>query len=273
MSNAGLTTHDRGQRLGTRLPQPLRRLARRYTDWNYGWHADIALRYVPVEAALRQAGYLDRPAQALRVLDVGCGSKGGVTSYVDIETVGVDLSFNVVRVARHPRVKPVVGSGLALPVADRAFDMVLCMDTLEHLAPQERRQLASELFRAVREDGMVIAGAPCGPEGRAAELRINERYRARHGRDHPWLGEHLAHPPLTAESLRALMAGAASRFQGNFDLMLAGNTNLELWQRLQSQGALRHLHRLLYRPLWPWMRDRHEAPVYRQVCVVWMAGS
>lgn len=272
MSNTGLTTHDRGQRLSTRLPRRLRRLARRYADWNYGWHADIALRYVPVEAALRQAGYLDRPAQGLRLLDVGCGSKGGVTSYVDVRTVGVDLSFNVERVARHPRVRPVVGSGLALPVADRTFDGVLCMDTLEHLAPEERVLLAEELFRVVGGEGIVIAGTPCGLEARAAEVRVNGHYRARHGQDHPWLGEHLAHPPLTPESLRELMAGAAGRYHGNFDLILVANTNLELWQQLQGQGVLRFLHRLLYRPLWPWMRDRHEAPVYRQVCIVRMAG-
>lgn len=272
MNEPGLTTYERGQRLSTRLPRPLRGLARRYADWNYSWHADIALRYVPVEAALRQAGYLDLQQQSLRVLDVGCGSKGGVTSYVDVWTVGVDLSFNVERVARHPRVRPVVGSGLALPVADRAFHAVLCMDTLEHLAPEERAQLTSELFRAVRDDGVVIAGAPCGLEARAVEAGINECYRARHGRDHPWLGEHLAHPPLTPEGLREMVAKAASQYHGDFDLMLVPNTNLELWQRLQSQGARRHLHRLLYRPLWPWLRDRHEDPVYRQVCVVKMPG-
>lgn len=270
MSRPALTTVDRGQRLSSQLPRPLRRLARRYADWNTGWHADIALRYVPVEAALREAGILGR--EGVRILDVGCGSKGGVTSYVDVRTVGVDVSFNVERVARHPRVTPVIGSGLALPVADGACDAVVCMDTLEHLAPEERVQLAGELFRAVRGGGLVIAGAPCGPEGRAAEVHINAAYRARHGQDHPWLGEHLAHAPLTAQGLRELMAAAATERHGAFRLALYPNTNLGLWERLQEEKPLRHLHRVIYRPLWPFLRARHEAPVYRQVCVVWTTG-
>jgi SAM-dependent methyltransferase len=269
VSRPALATEDRGQRLSSRLPGPLRRLARRYADWNTGWHADIALRYVPVEAALRAAGILGR--EGVRILDVGCGSKGGVTSYVDVRTVGVDVSFNVERVARHPRVTPVIGSGLALPVMDGAFDAAVCMDTLEHLSSEERVQLAGELFRAVRGGGLVIAGAPCGREGRAAEVRINATYRARHGRDHPWLEEHLAYGPLSAEGLRELMMGAVAERHGAFRVALYPNTNLGLWERLQGETALRHVHRLLVRPLWPLIRTRHETPVYRQVCVVWIS--
>ena len=67
------------------------------------------------------------------------------------------------------------------------------------------------------------------------------------------------------------MASAASRRFAHFDLELAPNTDLALWERLQSQGWLHHLHRLLYRPFWPQLRDRYGRPVataYRQVCFV-----
>ena len=262
---SGLSDADRGQQLSGRLPGPARRLARRYADWNWGWRADIALRYVPVEAALRRVGW---PAGRARILDVGCGSKGGLTSYAPVRTVGVDLSFNVGRIRRHPRVTPVVGSGLALPVGDGTFDVVLCMDTLEHLAPAERTRLVEELFRAVQPAGLVICGAPCGPQARAAEERLNAEFRARSGRDHPWLAEHLAYEPLSRDGLRDLMAGAAARRLPKYSLDLVGNTNLALWERLQRERLLRHLHRPLYRPLWPLLRDRHRPPVYRQVCIV-----
>ena len=146
MHTSGLTEADRGQRLSGKLPAPLRRLARGYSDWNYGWQADIALRYVPVADALasRPPSRPRRSSETSEVfLDVGCGSKGGVTSYVPVRTVGVDLAFNVGRIRRHPAVTPVVGSGLALPVADASVDVALCMDTLEHLSPAERTQLMS----------------------------------------------------------------------------------------------------------------------------------
>jgi len=265
-----LSDADRGQRLNKRLPGLMRGLARRYSDWNWGWRVDIALRYVPVERALAGAGLLSADA---RMLDVGCGSKGGLTSYVPARTIGVDLHFNLGRVRRHERVTPLVGSGLALPLAAGSFDAVLCMDTLEHLAPAGRRALLAELFRVVRDRGLVIAGAPCGEDARAAELRIDAAYRLKTGQDHPWLAEHLAHEPLTRDSLRALMQTAASRRFAHFELELVPNTSLWLWELLQQEGGLRHLHRPLLQPLWPLIRNLHEPPVYRQVAVVRVAGK
>ena len=261
----GLQDADRGQRLSRGLPGPLRGLARRYSDWNYGWQVDIALRYVPVEAALAAEGWL--AGQPL-ILDVGCGSKGGVTSYVPVRTVGVDLSFNETRIRRHPAVTPVVGSALRLPVADGAVDVALCMDTLEHLSPLQREMLIGELFRVTRLGGMVIAGAPCGLKARAAEQVASARYQGRTGREHPWLAEHLMYPPMTPDGLRGMMADAAGRRFGRHELRMVANTNLQLWQLLQEQGSLRHLHRALFRPWWPYLREKHDLPVYRQVCIV-----
>ena len=261
----GLQETDRGQRLNLRLPGPLRSLARRYSDWNYGWQVDIALRYIPVAAVLAEEGWLHGNAL---ILDVGCGSKGGVTSYVPVTTVGVDLSFNEARVRRHPAVTPVVGSALRLPVADASVDVALCMDTLEHLSPPQREELIAELFRVTRPAGLVIAGAPCGSDARAAEQVVSARYQRRTGREHPWLAEHLMYPPMTPDGLRAMMADAAGRRFRRYDLRLVANTNLQLWRLLQEQGVLRHLHRLLFRPWWPFVRVQHDPPVYRQVCIV-----
>ena len=117
---------------------PAATLARRYSDWNYGWQADIALRYVPVakyagpprlprSSETSEVGRMCRQTSEVSedlggrgvILDVGCGSKGGVTSYLPLRTVGVDLAFNVGRIRRHPAVTPVVGSGLALPARRR----------------------------------------------------------------------------------------------------------------------------------------------------------
>ena len=64
------------------------------------------------------------------------------------------------------------------------------------------------------------------------------------------------------------MGAAATRRFERFDLELVPNTHLALWQRLQEQGPLAHLHRLIFQPLWPWLRDQHEVPTYRQVCLV-----
>lgn len=270
MHALGLSEVDRGQRLSSKLPAPLRCLAQRYSDWNFGWQADIALRYVPVADALctRLPGPSESSEESTVILDVGCGSKGGVTSYLPVRTMGIDLAFNVGRLRRHPAVVPVLGSGLALPLAGASIVITLCMDTLEHLSPDDRTQLVAELFRVSADDGIVIVGAPCGVEARHVEEAVNARYRQRTGREHPWLAEHLEHEPLTPQGLVELIGSAASQRFQQFDLELVPNTNLTLWRRLQEQDRLQHVHRLIFRPLWPFIRDRHEPPTYRQVCIV-----
>jgi SAM-dependent methyltransferase len=264
---AGLAETDRGQRLSNRLPGRLRFWARRYSDWNWSWRTDMALRHVPVVSALRNAGYM-QPGRPVRILDVGCGSHGGLTSYAPLRTIGIDLYFNVGRIRRHPQVTPVLGSGLALPVANASFDAVVCLDTLEHLDSEAREALVTELFRVVRDDGLVIAGAPCGAAARSAEERVNAAYRGRTGQDHPWLIEHLSNELLTPEMIRDLMAETASHRYIHYELELVPNTNLVLWELLQRERWLSHLHRLVYRPLWPLIRDCHEPPVYRHICLV-----
>ncbi len=125
MHTSGLSEVDRGQRLSGKLPAPLRRLARWYSDWNYGWQADIALRYVPVANALTSRPQRSRKTSEV-FLDVGCGSKGGVTSYVPVRTVGVDLAFNVGRIRRHPAVTPVIGLGSGPYLWPTQASMWLC---------------------------------------------------------------------------------------------------------------------------------------------------
>jgi hypothetical protein len=147
------------------------------------------------------------------------------------------------------------------------------MDTLEHIAPPDRPTLLDELFRAVCSGGTVIVGAPCGEAARTAEQAIAARYQQRTGRPHPWLAEHLLYPPMTPFSLRALVAEAAARRFDRFELQMVANTSLRLWQALQDLAALRHLHRILFRPCWLYLRQLHDPPAYRQVCIVRDAGA
>ncbi|MFZ1631755.1 MAG: hypothetical protein WAV70_22825, partial [Anaerolineae bacterium] len=100
--DAGRVQTGRLRRLG-RLAGPLAR----YQRWNWAWRLEIALRYQPIADALA-----DRPA-GLRILDVGCGSKGGVTSYVPRPAFGVDVTFDRERLHDHPLLTAVVASGAA----------------------------------------------------------------------------------------------------------------------------------------------------------------
>jgi SAM-dependent methyltransferase len=267
--DAGRVRTGRFNRLG-----PLAALARRYARWNWGWRLEIALRYQPVVEALAA-----RPT-ARRILDIGCGSKGGLTTYLRRPAYGVDVTFDLERVRDHPQLKPVCASGLALPFAAASMDVVVCLDTVEHLAPAARHALVAEMARVVRDDGLLVVGAPCGEAARQAEQLIAEEYRCHTGQAHPKLGEHLEHAAWSCDELRALMEDAAARRFGRYRSRVVPNVNVSAWTAIhrlfdlgQPVPGLTHLQRALLQPLWAAVqplypllaRWLHAEPAYRRI--------
>ncbi|MCL4813216.1 MAG: methyltransferase domain-containing protein [Vicinamibacteraceae bacterium] len=98
-------------------------------------------------------GYLDRLAPASRVLDAGCGEGVLVEQYAGrLAIEGLDANYESPRVRR--------GSLLALPWTDGHFDMVLCLDVLEHLQYAEQGPAIAELARVVRPGGTILVSVP-----------------------------------------------------------------------------------------------------------------
>src|SRR4029077_1272201 len=99
------------------------------------------------------------PADPL-ILDAGCGSGRTLDELSAYGAVaGVDLSADAVAAARargHPAV--VQASVEALPFADGAFDLVTCLDVIEH-TPDDGATLA-ELLRVTDSGGYVIVTVP-----------------------------------------------------------------------------------------------------------------
>ena len=86
-------------------------------------------------------------AAGLRVLDVGCGDKPYLPYFASAaEYVGVDIDE-----ASQP---DLIGPVERLPVDDASFDLVLCIQVLEHVDDPTRA--ARELNRVVRPDGRVL---------------------------------------------------------------------------------------------------------------------
>ena len=238
-----------------------------YQRWNWAWRLEIALRYQPIADALASL-----PA-GLRILDIGCGSKGGVTSYVPRPAFGVDVTFDRERLQDHPQLTAVAASGAALPFASGSLDIVLCMDTLEHLAPDDRRAVVTEMARVVAADGLLIVGAPCGAAARAAEEEIAQTFARQTGRVHPKLGEHLEHAMWSEVDLLNLVHEVAAARFGAYRLRVAANVNIGVWlclRRLFDLGrplpGLTHVQRVLLQPMYPWLAPRlHQEPTYRKI--------
>jgi SAM-dependent methyltransferase len=95
------------------------------------------------------------------VLDVGCGT-GVLAARIaegGFEVTGIDPSEGMLDVLRkrHPSVRPVVGSGTALPFGDDAFDFVYCVAVMHHIAEAaDVRQTLSEMVRVARPGGRIL---------------------------------------------------------------------------------------------------------------------
>lgn len=97
-----------------------------------------------------------------RVLDLGCG--GGFVSEElarrGAQVVGVDPSDPLVSVARrHAQqsgfgIDYRVGTGEQIPAADQSFDVVVCVDVLEHVADLER--VMREIHRVLKPGGLFL---------------------------------------------------------------------------------------------------------------------
>ena len=129
-------------------------------DWDW-WHVGrrrILARVL--ERALSQAGL--SPA-GLEMLDVGCGT-GGTTAFLGRghRVTGCELQAEAATCCRRRGLESVVrGSAEALPFRDATFDVVLCLDVLEH--HEDDLAVARELRRVLRPGGVLLATVPCFP--------------------------------------------------------------------------------------------------------------
>jgi len=117
----------------------------------------------------KAADYLARrypaalPAGA-RVLDVGCGGGGFLFPFAAAggRASGLDVTphpeLTAVAAGAGLAVTQVSGRGEELPFADDAFDLVLLVETLEHVAAP--RRLGREVARVLRPGGLCYVTTP-----------------------------------------------------------------------------------------------------------------
>src|SRR4029077_4540146 len=122
------------------------------------------------------------------VLEVGSGSLG-VGEYWTAPFVGCDVTFSS-RPVKSMLAVPC--SGHQLPSRDGAFGAVVVSDVMEHVPPQQRKQVVAEVLRVART--MVVFGYPCGPAAFSLDDRLYRDYQNRHSAPPAWLEEHMLHP-------------------------------------------------------------------------------
>jgi len=89
-----------------------------------------------------------QPFEYKTILDVGCGL-GECSAVSKGLYIGIDNSYPRIAYAanQHPRHKFFVADAMKLPVADKAVDMAMLIDTSHHLTDDEFRSSLKELQR------------------------------------------------------------------------------------------------------------------------------
>ncbi|HEX8206181.1 MAG TPA: methyltransferase domain-containing protein [Solirubrobacteraceae bacterium] len=127
--------------------------------YDHYWSAPRTPRYEP-EPELREL--LLGHAAGASVLDLGCGAANGYAPQVAERAsayVGVDVSERAVALARERGLDArVVEDAARLPFADASFDVVVCVEVLEHLFRPDHA--AAEARRVLRPGGRLVASTP-----------------------------------------------------------------------------------------------------------------
>ena len=106
-----------------------------------------------------------------------------------------------------------------LPFDDCSFDVVVSLDTLEHVPPGSRVHFMAECERVARRT--LLVAAPYGTPGHSAyEAKLDDLYRDVYGDHHRWLHEHVLNGlPCEADLVQYRQLLAASRLYDK-DLLL-----------------------------------------------------
>lgn len=151
-----------------------------YARYYAGWYAATPeLRAGIFAHYARELGPHLPAAAAARCLDVGCGA-GMLLRYLRSrgyrDSVGLEVNALQVAQATDLTGAIVVVDDTAAWLRERpaSFDLITCIDVLEHISRADRVDLVRELRRALRPDGRLICTAPNANAGLAGRWRYND---------------------------------------------------------------------------------------------------
>lgn len=140
-----------------------------------------------------------------RVLEIGCG-RGGFSKYLleqgahltaaDFSSAAIDLTRQLLRGV--PHCETLVADIQAIPHPDNYFDVVVSLETLEHV-PDPDKGLA-ELIRVARPGGKIIVTTP----NYFGLLGLYRHYRELTGRPYTEVGQPINNPLTVKDRVRKL---------------------------------------------------------------------
>lgn len=115
-----------------------------------------------LEVAIKLARPKLERNESLRVIDLGCG-EGVLLKLLEenlknVETFGIDINPNILKLNKFLRANIKVADITDTGFPDNFFDIVFCLDVLEHFENLE--QPISEIKRILKPNGLLVVSLP-----------------------------------------------------------------------------------------------------------------
>jgi ubiquinone/menaquinone biosynthesis C-methylase UbiE len=131
------------------------------------WDEVWSHKKVKTDYSLRLYSYLASVAEKVpaksSVIEVGCGSGEGMAQFEKsgLETIGIDISFEALKLARKTSNAALLGAdGFHLPFKDETFSLTYNSGVIEHFEYPKDLALLSEMVRITKSGGFVLVIVP-----------------------------------------------------------------------------------------------------------------
>ena len=143
--------------------------------------------------------------------------------------------------------------GSALPYPDRAFDVVVSIDVLEHVPPARRQRFISEMIRVARR--RIYLATPLATSAEAEQLVYRLTGNA-------WLKEHLEHGLPTAAEIETILSQASLSYTKRPNGSLASWVPMILLNHVMKGEELEKVNRFFNQR---YSADEDREPAYRYI--------
>lgn len=94
-----------------------------------------------------------------KVLDIGCG-EGNLLKKDRNNIYGIDKNKTLIEKLQSEGLLVKYGDATQIPFEDNCFDVVHCRDVIEHLFPEQAREMFFEMKRILKSGGIIILITP-----------------------------------------------------------------------------------------------------------------
>jgi ubiquinone/menaquinone biosynthesis C-methylase UbiE len=203
-------------------------------------------------------------SEKLSILDLG-GGQGTIRQFVNpnkYDITVLDINEDPLAKIKDQRINIVQGDGCRLPIKDNSFDVVVSVDSLEHIPLTQKNDYCAEMKRVAKRCVIIHVPTDSADElfqGTRYDKSFQKWYNNHFKYDEPNTAEHLSSRLPTTEELRSMFPGAT----------IIGKQNGDLWLRnikIACTPYVKHIGGLMYKIRF---QEYNNTPPYHSCLLFW----